>query len=624
MKILDKITSPKKLKKLGLNQLKELSSEIREFLIDSVSVTGGHLASNLGVVELTIALHYCFNSPDDKIIWDVGHQAYIHKILTGRKDMFHTLRKFNGLSGFPKSGESKHDAFGAGHSSTSISAALGFAISRDLSGGKNNVVSVIGDGSMTGGLAFEALNNAGRTNTKIIVVLNDNQMSISENVGALSRYLNKIRSAPSYISAKDDVHKFLQRVPVVGGRVDKFIGDTKEVIKNFLIPGDFFEELGFDYIGPVDGHDLNELIKVFNKAKKIDKPTLLHVITKKGKGYCNAEEQPAKFHGVDSFNKHTGLPTNGKSGLSYSEIAGNTLIEMAEQNEKLVAITAAMASGTGLSPFEQKFPKRLFDVGIAEAHAVTFAAGLAKSGHLPVFVVYSTFLQRAYDQIIHDVCIQNLHVVFAIDRAGIVGADGETHQGVFDLSYLTHIPNMTVMAPKNGRELALMLKFAAEMNSPVAVRYPRGTASTLFEGESENEDIVFGKCEIIKKGRDIIIISGGNMFDTAYAVYEKLLIDGLTPALVNARFIKPIDLELVKRLKDYRHVVVLEDNVKTGGLGSAILQNAAELGILINTFTHVAFPDNFIEHGSVQELYQKYKMDLESVYIQIKEAFNEQ
>lgn len=611
MKYLDSINKPTDIKNLDYKELNALAEEIREFILNSISKTGGHLASNLGVVELTLALHYCFDTPTDKIIWDVGHQAYIHKILTGRKHKFNTLRKFNGLSGFPKASESLHDAFETGHSSTSISAALGYAISRDIKGEKNSVIGVIGDGSMTSGIAYEALNNAGRSNTNMIVILNDNQMSISENVGAINKHLSDMRSAPIYIEAKQDVSKFLKRIPYVGNPIEKIMEKTKDSLKYLLVPGILFEELGFKYIGPLDGHDTAELIKVINQSKKISGPILLHVITKKGKGYSKAEQYPERFHGVSAFDIKTGKVLTPKGKDTYSDVFGKAIIDIATTNKKVVAITAAMPSGTGLVQFQKTFPNRIFDVGIAESHAVTFAAGMAKNDFIPVVAVYSTFLQRAYDQILHDVCIQNLHVIFAIDRAGIVGDDGETHQGIFDLSYLSAMPNMTILAPKNKYELIQMLNFAMDLKSPIAVRYPRGEASTVCE--SIKNEIRLGKSELIENGKDVCIISVGSMMDTALKVANNLKEKGIIPTLINARFVKPIDKEMISSLKNYKNVFIIEDNVKHGGYYSLAVQYLNELNIKNCSVYSFSFDDIFVEQGSVNELYKKYGLDEKSI-----------
>lgn len=617
---LEKINSPDDLKKLELKKLDILADEIREFLIQSVAKTGGHLASNLGVVDLTIALHYCFNCPKDKIVWDVGHQAYTHKILTGRKDEFDTLRKMDGLSGFPKCGESPYDSFNTGHSSTSISAAIGLAEARDLRGENFNVISVIGDGSMTGGLVYEAMNNAGRNNTKLLTILNDNQMSISENVGAMSKYFSELRTAQKYLEAKSDIKKTLEHLPVLGQPVFNVLDKAKESFKYAVTTNSnvMFEQLGITYIGPIDGHDIKKLVHVLNKVKKINKPVLLHIITQKGKGYEHAEAQPSKFHGIGSFDVATGNSVKKNNELTYSELFGKTMSRLATRNKRLCAITAAMPSGTGLDVFKKLYPERTFDVGIAEAHAVTFAAGLAKGGCIPVFAVYSTFLQRGYDQIIHDVCLQNLHVIFAIDRAGIVGDDGETHQGIYDISFLSHIPNMTLMAPKNGTELAKMLEFAVEYRGPIAIRYPRGVISTVLN--SIDTPIEYGKCEIIYKGKDIAIISVGAMMDNAIKVYEKLIAAGLSPTLINARFVKPIDDELIEDLKmNYKYVFSMEDNIHSGGFGSMLLQKMEE-GCRNNTLIYdFSFPDTYVEQGTREQLFEKYNLDVKSMSDKILE-----
>ena len=514
MKLLNNIDSPSDLKKLNKSELEHLAEEIRTFIIETTSQTGGHLSSNLGVVELTIALHYCFDSPTDKIIWDVGHQSYIHKILTGRKEQFDTLRKYKGLSGFPKMNETPHDAFNTGHSSTSISAALGFAMARDLNKEKNYILSVIGDGSLTGGMAFEALNNASRLKSNFIVILNDNSMSISKNVGGLSKYLASLRTEPFYTELKDEIQHILSRIPRIGDNVVNTVRKSKDSIKQLLVPGMVFEELGFTYLGPVDGHNLPNLIEIVNKAKRLKGPVLIHVKTVKGKGYAPAEKNPSKFHGINPFNIKSGRLKDKIKKNSYSKVFGEKIVELASANDKIVAITAAMPEGTGLNLFSKLFPNRFFDVGIAEQHAVTFAAGLAASGYKPVFAVYSSFLQRSYDQIVHDVCLTKLPVVFAIDRAGLVGSDGETHQGVFDISFLMHIPNMTIICPKNKLDLEKSLEFACGATSPVAIRYPRGSA---YEELTEiQESYVCGKSEIIFKEKYIALLAVGSMIKVAY------------------------------------------------------------------------------------------------------------
>ena len=612
MKYLDNINSPDDLKLLSQDELLALCGEIRRFLIKNVSVTGGHLASNLGVVELSVALHFCFDSPEDKIVWDVGHQSYVHKILTGRRALFPTLRQLNGISGFTRPNESAHDAFISGHSSTSISAALGFAVARDLTGGESHVAAVVGDGALTGGLAFEGLNNAGRTDTRLIVVLNDNGMSISKNVGALSRHLSMMRAAPAYLGVKADVRQALNRLPLVGRAAGRALERAKNAARYILLPGVFFEEMGFKYIGPVDGHDLPRLIAALEGVKNIKKPVLLHVLTRKGKGYGYAEAAPDRFHGVESFDTRTGRPMEMKIWDTYSDVFGRELAKLAAQNPKLLAITASMPLATGLSAFEKACPDRFFDVGIAEGHAVTFAAALAKAGFTPVFAVYSTFLQRAYDQLIHDVCIQNLHVIFAVDRGGASGGDGETHQGLFDLAYLSQMPNMTVMAPMNKRELRLMLAFAVGHTGPVALRYPRGTASLLLKDDVGPVEL--GKSQILKRGERILIIALGAMMEQAYAVYTRLMIGGYRPALVNARFVKPLDADMVDSMAGYEHVFVLEDALKSGGLCAGILAAANERGVRADHVRGFAFPDKFIGQGTREELFERYGLDAEGIY----------
>lgn len=620
--ILERIHSPKDIKELNTDELRQLAREIRRFLLKNVSKTGGHLASNLGVVELTMALHYCFNLPQDKIVWDVGHQAYIHKILTGRKEAFSTLRKMGGLSGYPKPCESEYDAFAAGHSSTSISAALGMAKARDLEGMNHHVLAFIGDGSITGGLAYEALNNAGRENTNLIVILNDNQMSISTNVGAMSRHLNNLRTGSAYLMVKENVRSFFGKVPVIGKHANFIFEKMRYGMKYLLLPGVLFEEMGFHYIGPVDGHNFEDLIEVLNNVKKMHGPLLIHVKTIKGKGYKFAEHRPWDYHGVGSFDLKTGEPLVKNKQPGYSEVFGEKMIELAEKNDKIVGITAAMTSGTGFTEFQKRFPTRFYDVAIAEQHAVTFSAGLASQGIIPVFAVYSTFLQRAYDQIVHDVCMQNLHVVFAIDRAGVVGADGETHQGVFDISYLSHIPNMTLLSPKNKWELEEMLEFAVNFNGPVAVRYPRGTASQLFA--EHQAPIVYGKAELIEEGTRIAILSEGHMLEAAIEAAGKLRADGENPLVANIRFLKPLDEEFLRETaKKCEYVITLEDNVRAGGFGSKVLEFFSDAGIVGMKTINLGFPDSYIKHGSQAQLFQKYALDGQGVYETIKKNINE-
>jgi len=610
--ILSQYNDLRDLKKMNYEELSLLAKDIRDLIIDVVSKNGGHLASNLGVVELTIALHKSFNSDIDKIIWDVGHQSYVHKILTGRKDLFPTIRKYKGISGFPKRRESPHDVFDVGHSSTSISAGLGYALSRDIKEEKYNVVSVIGDGAMTAGMAFEALNHAGDTGTKLIVILNDNEMSISENVGGLSKYLNKIRTAPTYFKVKEDVEAILNRIPGIGKQVFRTAERAKDSVKYFLVPGMFFEDLGFKYLGPIDGHNISDMVRELERAKKIDGPVLIHVITKKGKGYEPAEVNPDKFHGSSPFDISTGISLKKPSNPSFSEILGETLINLAEKDDRVVAITAAMPEGTGLGKYREKYKSRFFDVGIAEQHGVTLAAGLASNKLKPYFVVYSSFLQRGYDQVLHDVCIQELPVVFAIDRAGLVGDDGETHHGVFDLAYLSHIPNMTIMAPRDKSEFISMLEFSKDYMGPIAIRYPRGECYNILE-ENERTEIEFGKAEVLTKGKDIAIFAIGKMVERGYEVAEELNKQGNSITLINGRFIKPLDEDLIKEIAEtHTLIVTIEDNVKTGGFGSCVndvlIENNYKDQIL-----NIALPDAFIEHGNVDQLYKQNSMDTEGI-----------
>lgn len=606
--LLDNINTLDDFKNLNIDDLPLLADDIRKFLVDTISETGGHLAPNLGIVELTMALHYVFNSPDDKIIFDVGHQCYVHKILTGRKDKFSTLRKYNGLSGFPKVRESIHDTFDTGHSSTSISSALGIATANKLNGNKNFAIAVIGDGALTGGLAFEALNNAQIDDTNLIVILNDNQMSISPSVGNLSSYLTKIRSNKFYTSSKHGVKKFLGYIPFLGKYFIKFIESIKNAIREFILPKSvMFEQFGFTYLGPIDGHDINDLIDILERAKEVKKPVLIHAITKKGKGYKFAEENPDKFHGVSKFNKETGEILKSNAG-SYSKTFGNTLLNLASKNNKLIAITAAMPDGTGLKEFSLKYPDRFFDVGIAEGHAVSFASGLARQGYIPVFAVYSTFLQRAYDQIIHDIALQNLHVIFAIDRAGIVGNDGETHHGVFDLSYLSHIPNLTIMAPKDANELEKMLEFAVNHNGPIAIRYPR---DAYVENLKDNSmPIKFCNAEILQEGNDITIIGFGKTVLTATKISE--IRKDKSFEIINLRFLKPLDKEtILKSIRKTKNVIVIEDNVINGGVCTAIkdlISNEKDIKI-----KYFAYPDEFIKHGATPEIEKEFKLSAEEI-----------
>ncbi len=607
---LDKVNSPDDVKKLSLEELNELAAEIRMFLIETVSKTGGHLASNLGVVELTLALHRVFNSPVDKIVWDVGHQSYVHKIITGRKDKFDTLRKLGGLSGFPKVNESEHDAFNTGHSSTSISAAFGIARARDLKKENSSVIAVIGDGALTGGMAFEALNNAGRTPNNFIVVLNDNEMSISKNVGGVSKYLSQIRTEPFYFKVKEDIDLMLNKIPAIGKSAAKALGKVKGSIKYMIMPGIFFEELGFKYLGPVDGHNITELEKLLTIAKGIKGPVLVHVCTQKGKGYTYAEENPHVFHGIAPFEIETGEVIS-HGGPGYSEIFGRELSKIANDDDRVVAISAAMPHGTGLELFSKKFPDRFFDVGIAEQHAVTFSAGLARNGIKPVVALYSSFLQRAYDQVLHDVALQNLHVVFAIDRAGIVGEDGETHQGIYDISFLSHIPNMAILAPCDYTDFTKMLKFALqEYSGPIAIRYPRGRGADKL---IDTPPVKYGQSLLVREGSDVTIAAIGNKLETALNVADMLEKMDIFCDVIYSRFIKPVDTKLIlnSAIKT-RRVITIEDNAVTGGFGSLVLETMNQKGINIKT-KMFGYPDQFIPHGSKNELQNLYRLDEQSI-----------
>lgn len=609
--ILDKIQKENDIKKLSREEQQELAGEIRTFLIEKISENGGHLGSNLGVVELTMALHLCLNLPEDKIIWDVGHQSYTHKLLTGRRDGFDSLRKFGGMSGFPKRKESSCDAFDTGHSSTSISAGLGYAKARDLKGENYRVVSVIGDGSMTGGMAWEALNNAARLDSNFIIVLNDNKMSISENVGGLSSYLNKVRTREGYRNLNEGVKHTLSKIPVYGDQIVERVRRTKNGIKQFFVPGMLFEEMGLTYLGPVDGHNIDQMVKTFEQAKRIKGAVIFHVCTQKGQGYEPAMRHPARFHGAEPFVIETGLPQKMRAKANYTDIFSTVMRKMGDREPDVVAITAAMPDGTGLKRFRNMFPDRFFDVGIAEQHAVTFAAGLAAAGLKPVVAVYSSFLQRAYDQIVHDVCIQNLHVVFAIDRAGIVGSDGETHQGIFDLSYLSAIPNMCVMAPKNKWELSDMMKFAVAYDGPIALRYPRGEA---YDGlERFRTPMEYGRAEIIYDEKEIALLAVGSMVKTAVEVRSRLRQMGYSCTLVNARFVKPFDEKMVLELaKEHKLLVTMEENVKSGGFGENVLEYISETRSDVKVM-NVSLPDEYIEHGNVDILKAEAGIDAETI-----------
>lgn len=616
-KLLDKIKEANDIKKIQPKQREQLAKEIRHFLISNVSKTGGHLASNLGTVELTMALHLVLHFPEDKLVWDVGHQAYTHKILTGRKEGFKNLRQFGGMSGFPKIKESDCDAFDVGHSSTSISAAIGLAMARDIKGERNKVFAVIGDGALSGGMAYEALNNAARMKSNLVIVLNDNDMSITENVGGMANYLGKIRTGTNYKHLKDGVETALRSIPEVGDKLAMKVKRSKDVVKRLFISGMLFEDMGITYIGPIDGHNIEAMRKAFTSAKRAEEPVIVHVVTKKGKGYKKAEENPSVFHGVEPFDVRTGEPKKKSHAITYTQMFGKGLIHLAANDDRVVAVCAAMPSGTGLMEYRDLFPNRYFDVGIAEEHAVTFAGGLAAAGIRPVVALYSTFLQRAYDQILHDVCLENLPVIFAIDRSGLVGSDGETHQGVFDTSFLTNIPNLTVMSPASGEELLAMMKFALELNAPVVIRYPRGMAGTRQEfcGENiQNENAIsLGKGQVVYQGKDIVILAVGVMAETACEVRELLLEKGIDATVVNARFVKPFDEELIKELmKDHKMIVTIEENVKMGGFGQMIGSFLMEQSYA-GRFIPISLPDAFIEHGSVTLLREKYGLDAKSI-----------
>lgn len=613
--LLEKIQKENDIKQLKPEELEKLAEEIRQFLVEKISVTGGHLASNLGVVELTMALHLAFELPQDKMIWDVGHQSYTHKILTGRRAGFDDLRKYGGMSGFPKRKESECDAFDTGHSSTSISAGLGYVAARDIKGEEHSVISIIGDGAMTGGMAYEALNNASRLKSNFIIVLNDNNMSISENVGGMSRYLNGLRTAEAYTGLKKGVEDTLMKIPVQGEKILYQMKKTKSGLKQLFVPGMFFEDMGITYLGPVDGHDIRKLYKTFQEAKRVDHAVLVHVLTKKGKGYVPAEENPSRFHGIVPFDIETGEAKEKSSKDSYTDIFSKVFCDIAKQNDAVVGITAAMADGTGLARFARIFPDRFFDVGIAEEHALTFAAGLAAGGLKPVVAVYSSFLQRAFDQTIHDVCLQNLPVMIAVDRAGLVGSDGETHQGLFDLSFLNMIPNMTILSPKNRWEMADMVRFCADFQYPVALRYPRGAA---YEGLSAfRTPIVYGKSEILYEEEDIAVIFVGHMAELAVQVRDRLKEIGYHCSLINARFVKPLDTEMLEALtKDHRLFVTIEENVLSGGFGEQVLHyvSRAKLDVGVRC---IGIPDDYVEHGNVDLLRREVGLDAETIVKQI-------
>jgi len=612
--ILSSIDSPRQLKNLSLAQLNKLAGEIRELILNTVAKTGGHLAPNLGTVELTIALHTVFDCPEDKIVWDVGHQAYGHKILTGRREQFESLRQLGGITGFPKRSESIYDSFGVGHSSTSISAALGMAIARDLNHKDNYVVAVIGDGSMTGGESFEALNNAGDLGKHLIVILNDNEMSIDKNVGALSEYLSKMRTAPTYNKVKHDLEFLLKRIPTIGGSVAKAVEHLKDSLRYLLVPGGLFEELGFTYVGPIDGHNIELLTDVLEKAKTMQGPILIHTLTKKGKGYFPAEFEPDKFHGVGPFCVETGEIKKSTNPIpSYTSVFSKALLKLADKDEDIVAITAAMPTGTGLKSFADRFPERFLDVGIAEQHAVTLAAGLASQEKKPIVVLYSTFAQRAYDQIIHDVCLQKLPVVFALDRAGIVGEDGPTHHGVFDYSFLRHMPNITLMAPKDENELQHMLYTAFQLKEPVALRYPRGNGVGV-KLDQELVPLPIGVAEEIKLGNDLVFFAIGSMVEACKQASEFLGYIGIEAGVVNARFIKPLDEEMLLAIANRtKYIVTVEDNVLVGGFGSAVLEFLNDHEISQTKVLRLGLPDKFVEQGPRKDLLAKYTLSGENI-----------
>ncbi len=617
MMLLDRINNINDIKLIDSEDYDRLAQEIRDFLIEKVSEHGGHLASNLGAVELTMALHLALELPEDKIVWDVGHQSYTHKILTGRKKEFDTLREYGGMSGFPKRRENQCDSFDTGHSSTSLSAAMGILSGNAIQNIDSTVVAVIGDGALTGGMAFEALNNAASLKKNMIIILNDNKMSISENVGGLSTYLSDMRTATSYNNLKDGVVETLNSIPVVGDKLVRQLRKTKSGIKQLVIPGMLFENMGITYLGPVDGHNIEKMIRLINEAKRVDHPVIIHVITKKGKGYPFAEKYPAAFHGIGPFDISTGKSVAKKEKLNYTDVFSKAMIEFGDKYPKLVAITAAMPDGTGLKKFKQIYPDRFFDVGIAEEHAVTFAAGLATTGMKPVVAIYSSFLQRAYDQILHDVCIQDLPVIFAVDRAGLVGEDGETHHGIFDLSYLSCIPNMNIFAPKNRYELVSALEFAINFNGPFAIRYPRGQAYS--ELKEQMTPIELGKSEYITKGKDIALLCVGSMVDTGMQVKDELFAMGYRPTVINARFVKPLDEQIIDEIVvSHKVVVTLEENVLKGGYGESVLKYITSRNYLVNV-VNIAIPNRFISHGKSDILKKEIGIDKDSIVRRILE-----
>ena len=615
--MLEQINSPEDLKKLTLKQKEELAQEIREYILDVVSKNGGHLASNLGVVELTIAIHSIFNVPDDKIIWDVGHQSYVHKILTGRKEELKNIRKLNGIAGFPKTNESEADCFNTGHSSTSISAALGMARARDLEGKNNSVVAVIGDGALTGGMALEALNDAGCSRSKITVILNDNEMSISPNVGGLNKFLGKLRTKRAYTRINKIIKREISKVPVIGKPIVKLVQNIKRAIMQLVIHKMYFEDIGFTYLGPVDGHNIEKLESILTLSKQVNGPVLIHVLTKKGKGYEIAEKEPDKYHATAPFDLETGKSKKEKK-TDYSKVFGNKLVELAKKNPKIIAITASMKDGTGLSQFQKEFPKRFFDVGIAEQHAVTMAAGMAIEGMLPVVPIYSSFYQRAYDQVIHDVAMQNLPVIMCVDRAGVVGADGETHQGTLDMAFFRLVPNLTILAPKDFKELEDMLEFAVEGKSPIVIRYPRGGEDEEIKFQ-KHEQIKLGQAEVLQKGKDLSIIAIGKMVAKAMKIAKMLESNGTSVEVINARFLKPLDEKtVIESIKKTKNVITIEDGTSIDGLGTAIKELIVDNKLDGIEMREFSYPDKFIQHGSVQELEDLYGVSEEKILDKLK------
>ena len=614
--MLEKVNDTKDLKKLTIKEKEELAKDIRKYIIEVVSKNGGHLASNLGVVELTLALESVFDVNKDKIVWDVGHQTYIHKILNGRKDALQNIRKINGIAGFPKTKESETDCFNTGHSSTSISAAMGMAKARDIKKEKNSVIAVIGDGALTGGMALEALNHIGSSRTNVIVVLNDNEMSISKNIGGINMLLSKLRARKMYTVSNKSGKRILEKIPVVGEFLIKLVRRIKQGVKQLIIPKMYFEDIGFKYLGPIDGHNIEDMELIFKRAKELDEPVLIHVLTKKGKGYKPAEEEPDKFHATSPFEIETGKPKKQK-GKDYSKVFGDKLVKIAEKNKNVVAITASMKDGTGLTEFAKKYPDRFFDVGIAEQHALTFAAGLAKEGMIPFVPIYSSFYQRAYDQVIHDICMQNLPVIMCVDRAGIVGSDGETHQGILDLSFFKVIPNITIMAPKDFKELEDMMKFAITLKSPVVIRYPRGGEAK--EKFITHNQILYKKCDYLTLGNDVTIVAIGNQVAKAMNIFRKLKEINIKAEVINARFLKPFDkYAVLKSINKTHFVITLEDNTLVGGLGAEVKEIIAEKHIENVTIRNFGYPDVFVEHGTPEELEKKYRIDEKSVFNYIK------